>query len=335
MPALEFPSSLSQVEQELFQQGIELVRVIHEQSMAGALKNLELRAVNLLLHVHDRAHITALRRAHDARFINFWQNGTIIRDEVSNQQRNSSVGRHAHGRLNHSVKIFFRLRLFEIEVANKSICRLLPVLQDSFQKSEILARIARKMPARVIINEHKPREISRSELIYVGHGLNYGHGPRHDYNRRKMQLRDDCFDVARSRRREQPIGSLRRLALRTRIHCDHTIIFRKIRDLVLPNPRRHGPSRHEKQRRKIVRTGNSNIALRRFYVCGKGIAYLRALNVCGMPRFEIMNLYSVRGSDKSALHRGRLLVFHYSASRMSSRAAKYKKAQGRKQEISS
>ena len=100
MRALEFPGLLSQVEQELFQQGIELVGVIHEQSMAGALKDLKLRAVNLLLHIHDGAHVTALRRAHDARFINFRQNRTIVRDEVSNQQRNGSVGRHAQRRLN-------------------------------------------------------------------------------------------------------------------------------------------------------------------------------------------------------------------------------------------
>src|ERR1700733_10088567 len=113
--------------------------------MAGTLKDLKLRAVNLLLHIYDGAHVTALRRARDARFINFWQNRTIVRDEVSNEQRNRSVGRRAQRGLNYPVKIFFRLRLFEIQVANESIGGFLPVLQDSFQKSEVLIRVARKM----------------------------------------------------------------------------------------------------------------------------------------------------------------------------------------------
>lgn len=44
-------ASIFQVLQEIFEQGVELVRIVHKQRMPVAIENLKLRARNFLLHI--------------------------------------------------------------------------------------------------------------------------------------------------------------------------------------------------------------------------------------------------------------------------------------------
>jgi hypothetical protein len=91
-----------------------VVGVVHEQSVPVAIEDLKLRAVNLFLHFHNGAHVRGLCGADDAGLVNLRQDGAVIRDELSDQQRDRGIRWDAERGLNYPLEIFFRLRLFEI-----------------------------------------------------------------------------------------------------------------------------------------------------------------------------------------------------------------------------
>src|SRR5579864_3410447 len=107
-----------------------------------------------------------------------------------------------------------------------------------------------------------------------------------------MQLVDDCLDIACAGSRIQSLARLRRFALAARVHGNHAIIFREIIDLLLPNPRRYSPSRHEEQRR--ARRG------RYLRFTHRLAADFDVPSRTWRARDEVVNLHAVARGDKTA-----------------------------------
>jgi hypothetical protein len=76
---------MSKVGQEISEQRVEAIRLVHEKSVAGVFENFQARTADALLHILTEADEGALRRHDDqCRLIDFRQRGgPVVGDEIS------------------------------------------------------------------------------------------------------------------------------------------------------------------------------------------------------------------------------------------------------------
>src|SRR6185437_13008851 len=123
----------------------------------------------------------------------------------------------------HPVHIAGRLRFLEKNCANEIRYRFLTVGQNLVDKLDIALRRRRCEPAKIIVHEDESGQIFCAELIDVRYNLRNRHGPPDEYNRSKMKLVNQGFDVAGSRRWIKPVACYGEFTLRAWIHGHNAI----------------------------------------------------------------------------------------------------------------
>src|SRR5713101_1320709 len=115
-----------------------------------------------------------------------------------------------------------------------------------------------------------------------------------------MQLLDDFADIAGARSGVETFGGLTRFTLSPWVHGHDTIVLREMLELLLPDPRRHGPAGNQENRRLLRDTGNRDLALAhgagRRCPSDVGAACRRHVS-----RFEVMNLRAIGCLHEAAL----------------------------------